>query len=74
MKVLGQPILIIIWIFSLSNLLKSMQIVHWKNFIIRGFSLLGEFIIGGSTVIILAKRVSSCDEIYQDPEEAGRIS
>ena len=27
--------------------------VHRKNFIIRGFSLLGEFIIGGSTVLAL---------------------
>ena len=25
--------------------------VHWKNFIMRGFSLLGEFIIRGSTVL-----------------------
>ena len=33
-----------------TNLLKSMQTVHWKNFIMRGFSLLGEFIIGGFTV------------------------
>ena len=24
--------------------------VHWKNFIMRGFSLMGEFIIGGSSV------------------------
>ena len=24
--------------------------VHWKNFIMRGFLLLREFIIGGSTV------------------------
>ena len=24
-----------------------MQTVHWKYFIMRGFSLLGEFIIGG---------------------------
>ena len=43
----------IIWRFSLlrgTNLLKSMQMVHWKNFIMRGFSLLGEFIIGGFTV------------------------
>ena len=24
--------------------------VHWKNFIMRGFSLLGEFTVGGSTV------------------------
>ena len=41
------------WRFSLlrgKNLLKCMQMVHWKNFIMRGFSLLGEFIIGGSTV------------------------
>ena len=26
--------------------------VHWKNFIMRGFSLLGEFIIEGSTVYL----------------------
>ena len=53
MKVLGQPIFLIIWRFSLlrgTNLLKSKQMVHWNDFIMRGFSLLGEFIIGGSTV------------------------
>ena len=33
-----------------TNLLKDMQMVHWKSFIMRGFSLLGEFIIGGSTL------------------------
>ena len=46
----------IIWRFSLilrgTNLLKSMQMVHWKYFIMRGFSLLGEVIIRGSTVAI----------------------
>ena len=55
MKVLGQPIFFIIWRFSLlrgTNLLKSVQMVHWKNFIMRCFSLLGEFIIRGSTVHI----------------------
>ena len=52
MKVLGQPICFIIWRFPLlrgTNLLKSMQMVHWRNFIMRGFSPLGEFIIKGST-------------------------
>ena len=33
-----------------TNILKSMQMVHWKNFIMRGVSLLGEFIIRGFTV------------------------
>ena len=50
MKVLGQ-LFFIIWRFSLlrgTNILKSIQM---KNFIKRGFSLLGEFIIGGSTVL-----------------------
>ena len=40
MKVLGQPIFFIIWRFSLlrgTNVLKCMQVVHWKNFIMRGF-------------------------------------
>ena len=43
MKVLGQPIFFIIWRCSLlrgTNVLKCMQMVHWKNFIMRGFSLL----------------------------------
>ena len=35
-----------------TNLLKSMQMVHWKNLFMRGFSLLGEFIIGCFTVFI----------------------
>ena len=39
-----------------TNLLKSMQMVRWKNFIIRGFSLLGEFIIGGSTVFFYKEK------------------
>ena len=49
----GQPIFLIIWKFYLlrgTNVLKSVQMVHLKNFIMRGFSLLGEFIIGGFTV------------------------
>ena len=38
----------IIWRFSLlrgTNLLKSKQMVNWNDFIMRGFSLLGEFIM-----------------------------
>ena len=52
-KVLEQPICFIIWRFSLlrgTNLLKSMRMVHWKNFTMRGFSLLGEFVIRGSPI------------------------
>ena len=43
MKVLGQPI-------SFNYL----EVFYWENFIMRGFSLLGEFIIGASTVQTLA--------------------
>ena len=38
-----------------TNVLKCMQIVHWKNFIMRGVSLLGEFIIRGFTVVTTNK-------------------
>ena len=44
MKVLGQPIILIIWRFSLvrgTNVLKCMQMVHWKTFHYERFSLLG---------------------------------
>ena len=29
----------------------TILMVHWNNFIMRGYLLLGEFIIGGSTVL-----------------------
>ena len=58
-KVLGQPILFIILEVFFIERYKSMQMVHWKNFIMRGFSLLGEFIVRGSTVYICVYMNSS---------------
>ena len=53
MKVLEQPIFFHYLEVSFIERYKSIEVyamVHWKNFIMRVFSLLGEFIIGGSTV------------------------
>ena len=53
MKELGQPILFIIWRFSSlrgTKIFEEYANGTLENFIMRGFSLLGEFIIGGAGI------------------------
>ena len=53
MKELGQPIFFIIWRFSLlRGTIEEYTNGALEKFIMRGFSLLGEFIIRGSAVLL----------------------